>query len=74
MTLTDEALQKLREYSNVKSIEPIILLKAHGIPDIFPFDSNYRWNVDNFGPIVVPKKGVTVPINMNNICSLQQDH
>jgi len=67
MTLTDEALQKLREYSNVKSIEPIILASGAWDPQIFPFDSNYRWNIDNFGPIVVPKKGVTVPININNI-------
>jgi signal peptidase I len=67
MTLTDEALQKLREYPNIKSIEPIILAKGAWDPMIFPFDSNYRWNVDNFGPIVVPKKGVTVPINTSNI-------
>jgi signal peptidase I len=36
--------------------------------NIFPFDTNYRWNVDNFGPVWIPKQGVTVPINMNNIC------
>jgi signal peptidase I len=25
-------------------------------------------NVDNYGPIVVPKKGTTVPLNTGNIC------
>jgi signal peptidase I len=35
--------------------------------DIFPFDSNYRWNVDNFGPLVVPKAGVTIPLSLTNL-------
>ena len=35
---------------------------------MFPFDSTYRWNVDNFGPVWVPKKGVAVSLNNHNIC------
>jgi signal peptidase I len=68
LTLSDEALASMKEFSNVKSIEPIIRPASYTDPDIFPFDSNYRWNVDNFGPITIPKKGVTVPINKTNIC------
>ena len=32
-----------------------------GRPDLYP------WNVDNFGPLYIPKKGVTVPLNLNNL-------
>ncbi len=68
LTLSDDAIAKLRLYSNVVSIEPIVTPAGAFDPDIFPFDSTYRWNVDNFGPVWVPKKGVTIPINMQNIC------
>lgn len=68
LTLTEDALESLRQYSNVKAIEPLIWPAGHWDPDIFPFDSTYRWNVDNFGPITVPKQGVSVAINKNNIC------
>ncbi len=67
VTLSDESLAKLKSFSNVKSIEPEITPAGQWNPDIFPFDSTYRWNVDNFGPIWVPKKGVTIPINVGNI-------
>jgi len=37
-------------------------------PDVFPFDTlNYPWNKDNFGPLVLPKAGVTVGLNSKNI-------
>jgi len=35
--------------------------------DIFPYDSTYKWNRDFFGPIWVPKAGVTVSLTQKNI-------
>ncbi|MDL2296683.1 signal peptidase I [Bacteroidales bacterium OttesenSCG-928-B11] len=34
---------------------------------IFPHDPRYKWNRDNFGEIVIPKKGETVEINDSTI-------
>ena len=34
---------------------------------IFPHDPRYKWNKDNFGPIVIPQKGVTVALNDSTI-------
>jgi len=67
LTLSDDALEGIRNFSNVKSIEPLIMQSGVWDPNIFPFDSNYRWNVDNFGPVRIPKKGVTIKLNMGNI-------
>jgi len=68
MTLTNEAVDKLRNYSNVRSVEPVILPAGYGDPNIFPHDTTlYRWNMDNFGPIVVPAKGETVTLTMENL-------
>ena len=68
LTLSEESIAKLHLFSNVVSIEPMCQPKNAWDPNIFPFDSTYRWNVDNFGPVWIPKKGVTIAINMQNIC------
>jgi signal peptidase I len=67
MTLTDEALLKLKNFTNVKSIEAVIAPHGAWDPNIFPYDSAYPWNVDNYGPIVVPRKGTTVSLTLQNI-------
>jgi signal peptidase I len=36
-------------------------------PGIFPGEGNFKWSVDNFGPLYIPKKGVTIPINASNL-------
>jgi len=38
---------------------------GYGDPRIFPKGMN--WNEDNYGPLVVPKKGYTIPLNKNNV-------
>jgi signal peptidase I len=67
MTLTKESVEKVKELSNVKSVTPYIQQKKLWQPYIFPFDSNYAWNVDNFGPLYIPKAGVTVPLTVKNL-------
>lgn len=67
LTLSDESIARLRQFNNVVSIEPVVMPKNELDPNLFPFDTNYRWNVDNYGPIWIPKKGVTIPINLQNI-------
>lgn len=35
--------------------------------DIYPNTPEFNWTVDIFGPLVVPKKGMTVELNENNL-------
>jgi signal peptidase I len=35
--------------------------------DIFPNVASYAWNKDNYGPLTIPKKGVTVAIDTHSI-------
>lgn len=34
-------------------------------PDIFP--RSMPWNTENYGPLIVPKKGYTIPLNTGNV-------
>ncbi len=67
ITLTQESAAKLKELPNVLSVEKMIQPKGYWLPDIFPFDSTYAWNVDNFGPVYIPKAGATVILTLANL-------
>lgn len=41
-------------------------------PSIFPHSPEYNWNKDNFGPLKVPAKGMTVQLNAKNIALYEQ--
>ena len=42
LTLSDESLANIKEYSNIKSVTPVIAPKGEWDPNIFPYDSAYR--------------------------------
>ncbi|MDR1865279.1 MAG: S26 family signal peptidase [Bacteroidales bacterium] len=65
--MIDDNVEQMRKLTNVRSVE--MLLKPEGLYDseVFPHDGRFAWNVDNFGPLWVPKKGVTVKIDTANI-------
>lgn len=67
LTLTQESVEKLKQLPNVKAVEKIIQPKGFWQPYIFPFDSSYAWNVDNFGPLYIPKAGATVQLTLANL-------
>jgi len=67
ITLTQESAAKLKELPNVLSITKRIQPKGYWLPDIFPHDSIYPWNVDNFGPLYIPKAGATVNLTLANL-------
>ena len=59
--------KKIRKVPGIQSVKKIVAPKGQWDPDLFPFDSLYKWNRDNYGPIYIPEKGVTIPISMENI-------
>ena len=34
---------------------------------MFPHDPEFNWNMDQFGPIYIPKKGTTIDVNTSNL-------
>jgi signal peptidase I len=63
--LTAEALAKLKNFKNVISInwEPVSIFGGK----TFPLSMDNGWTRDDFGPIWIPKKGVTIAINTANL-------
>ncbi|WP_204345028.1 signal peptidase I [Psychroserpens algicola] len=65
--ITDEALERFKNHPNVVSITKSTTEKGTRDERVFPHNSSYNWNYDNFGPIYIPKKGETVALNMEVI-------
>jgi signal peptidase I len=75
-TMTNQSAGILKSYSNIKSLTPSVQPKGLSDPlnPVFPSKypihvqltsklPDYKWNVDNFGPIIIPKKGWTVKLD-----------
>lgn len=61
--LTDEGVSRLK---NVPGIKGVVKIISHGSEKaIFPHTKN--WNVDNLGPIYIPKAGATVALNTETL-------
>ncbi len=66
LPLTLDMVEELKKFPNVKEI--VKVEETGNNADIFPFDpENYPWNVDNFGPLYIPKKGDVVELNMETL-------
>lgn len=64
MPLTEEMIQQLKKDSKVKSIVPIKLqAEKHSC---YPVWHDYGWTIDNYGPIVIPQKGMTIRLTEDN--------
>jgi signal peptidase I len=66
---TVEIAAKLKTYDFVKSITLVKSSKDISEPMLYPNSPRFKWNRDNYGPITVPKKGVTVQLTPENIAT-----
>lgn len=68
LPLTHENVNNLKEFPAVSSVSKYENTNINTANiSIFPFDSNYPWTEDNFGPLWIPKKGVTIDLTMDNL-------
>ena len=67
MSLTLEEASILRKISGIDSVNRSINTIKIPNETFFPNKITYNWNEDNFGPIVIPKKGMKVELNRKNI-------
>jgi signal peptidase I len=71
ITLTDETAKKMKQFSQVISVEKRIQPKGYQHPwskdPIFPNDPQYDWTVDNLGPFLIPKAGANVELDTKTL-------
>jgi len=70
--LANDQVELMRKTPNVLSVTLYIHDQPGEVPEpydwVYPCDTaNYKWNRDNYGPITIPKEGVTVALTPQNI-------
>jgi signal peptidase I len=66
LPLNKETAEKIKkEIPNISKVER----QVYSSPDfqIYPNSQDFLWSVDRFGPIWIPKKGVTVSLTLENL-------
>ncbi|MCE7066035.1 signal peptidase I [Dyadobacter sp. CY326] len=66
---TVEIAAKLKGYDFVKNITLVKSPKDISEPMLYPNSPLFKWNRDNYGPILVPKEGATVQLTPENIAT-----
>ncbi len=66
INITPVELEKLKKVPGV--IDSSITREIDSLGEVFPYDPAYfKWSVDNFGPVWIPQKGVTINLTPQNI-------
>ena len=64
INMTQGEKKKVEALKNVSKVEVQINQVSN---DLYPYyDTTAHWSVDNFGPLWVPKKGVSIPLTPDN--------
>ena len=64
---TPDLVKELKKSPYVKAVTEELMPSDEQDLLIFPHDKNRKWNLDNYGPFVVPKKGWTVTLDSLNM-------
>ncbi|MCW3804198.1 signal peptidase I [Plebeiibacterium marinum] len=56
-----------KDIEDATGIEPGCLPKNYPDRLVFPFSQHLLWNMHNMGPIFIPKKGVEIRLDMDNL-------
>lgn len=66
MMLKDKTAEELKKLSYVSDVEKMIQPKGEFNPRVFPQSSLFDWNIDNYGPVYIPKEGDVVKLDSAN--------
>lgn len=70
LVLNEEQKQKIQALDPGIQIVPFDMSRNNPTPhNLFPYDTLHfgGWTVDNYGPVYIPKAGVTIPLSMENL-------
>lgn len=63
MFLTDATAKEMSQLSYVLSVAKDYRMGSGADPRIFPSSKYSKWNADDYGPLTIPKEGMTISIN-----------
>lgn len=66
--MPDSVAELIRAMGNVKKVDTVYSVRDDHDSRVYPTRGNtHKWNIDNYGPIYIPKAGSTIPLNTRNL-------
>ena len=66
--LTEEAAREIESLPGVTGVSPVNLFTSgEWKRNIFPHDPRYPWNLEFYGPMTIPARGMTVELNLETL-------
>jgi signal peptidase I len=67
--LTDSDVEKIKAFKNVREVRRVYDedYNYSTCYNYFPSDSNYKWTLDQYGPLYIPAKGATIALTTQNL-------
>ena len=70
--MSDAEKLQLKMFPAVKDIQPVPLNNDEKGIYLFPYEAGDGWTADDYGPMWIPKKGVAIPLNPENMRRYQR--
>ncbi len=67
ITLRQSTADSLKLNPNIISVEPELSPSGSYDETVFPHEEKLSWNLDNFGPLLVPKEGMTITLHADSL-------
>lgn len=67
LDIASEDVPEISKLPAVRSVTSYSAPAGEWDMQCFPHHQKYAWNVDNYGPLYIPKAGATIPINLENL-------
>ncbi len=64
---SEDDLQKIKPYCDTIIMNEDTAGSFNPELNVFPHTAFFKWNKDNFGPIIIPKKGMTVHLSIDSL-------
>lgn len=67
VSLSEEMATEIEALPFIKSVEPLKREAGQKEAGVLPEAAEFAWNIDNFGPLIVPAEGMTILVTEENI-------
>ncbi|TND08975.1 MAG: signal peptidase I [Bacteroidetes bacterium] len=67
VTLSPSAADSIRKLKNILAVEAITAEAGSFDQSIFPNTDKFPWNLDQYGPLVIPSEGQTVKLTVDSL-------
>jgi len=63
MIMPVKSFENFKKRENILAIEPVIVSREQSDGRLFPQSDLFKWSDDNYGPVRIPKEGLTIALN-----------